>query len=223
MSGKLFVVATPIGNLSDITFRAIETLKSVDLIACEDTRVTIKLLNHFEIKKELISYHQHSGVSKIEKLIGLLKDGKNIAMVSDAGTPGLSDPGSQLLSACYENEIEIVTIPGPSTLTAILSVCDFPMHEFIFMGFIPQKKGRQTKIAEIVAEERPIVFFESVYRIKKVLSELEEKGINRRVLIGRELTKKFETLYHGSISEIKDKITEKGEFVVILEGKNGKK
>ena len=214
---QLYVVATPIGNLSDITLRALEVLKSVDYIACEDTRVSLKLLSFYNIKKDLISYHQHSNKSKIEKIIKLILSGKKIAMISDAGTPGLSDPGSKLLRAAYDNSIKVVPIPGPSTLSAILSVADFNIHEFVFLGFMPHKKGRQTKLKEIAQEQRAIVIFESVYRIKKLLGELLDFLGDRQIIIGRELTKKFETIYHGKISEILPILIEKGEFVIIIE------
>lgn len=220
---KLYVVATPIGNLEDITLRALDTLKNVDVIACEDTRVTSKLLARHEIKKELISYHQHSKVSKIDKIIEIIKQGKSVALVSDAGTPGISDPGSELLKEAYKNDIEVEVIPGPSAITAALSLCDFNTHEFIFYGFLPHKKGRQTKFKEIANEKKAIILYESVHRIKKLLAELLEFAGDRQIFIGRELTKKFETVYRGKISEVKDKIIEKGEFVVILEGKDGKR
>ena len=210
MSGKLYIVATPIGNLGDITLRALETLKAVDLIACEDTRVTFKLLARYEIKKELISYHQHSGKFKVDKLLSLLKDGKSVALVSDAGTPGMSDPGKELVRSALNSDIEVVPIPGTSTLATFLSVSAFNLHEFLFIGFMPHKKGRQTKLKQIAMENRPVILFESVYRIKKLLSEILEFCGDREVEIGRELTKKFETIYRGKISEITDKIVEKG-------------
>lgn len=222
MSGKLFIVATPIGNLSDITLRALETLKTVDVIACEDTRVTSKLLARYEIKKELISYHQHSNSFKVDKLLSLLGGGKDVALVSDAGTPGMSDPGRELVKKVVEAGVEIVPIPGPSTLATILSVSDMHMHEFVFLGFMPQKKGRQTKLKQIASETRPVILFESVHRIQKLLNEVLEFCGDRYVNIGRELTKQFETVYRGKISEVSNKITEKGEFVVIIEGNHAR-
>ncbi|MDD3481059.1 MAG: 16S rRNA (cytidine(1402)-2'-O)-methyltransferase [Patescibacteria group bacterium] len=220
MSGKLYIVATPIGNLGDITLRAIETLKSVDVIACEDTRVTSKLLARHEIKKTLISYHQHSKAGRIDEIVRRLLAGDDIALVSDAGTPGMSDPGKSLIEKAIKEDIEIVPVPGPSTLATILSVSAFNLHEFVFLGFMPSKKGRQTKLKEIAGEKRPVILFESVHRIKKLMSELLEFVGDREIEVGRELTKKFETIYRGKISEVKDKIVEKGEFVVIIEGKN---
>ncbi len=222
MNGTLYIVATPIGNLGDITFRAIEVLKSADLIACEDTRVTAKLLLRYEIKKELISYHQHSKITKIDKLMNLLKSGKSLALVSDAGTPGISDPGGQLVSEAEREGVKIEIIPGPSALAAALSGCPFKVSEFIFYGFLPHKKGRQTKLKEMEDWKRAIVLYESVHRIKKLLSEITEYLGDREICVFRELTKIHETIYYGKISEITDKIVEKGEFVVIIKGKDGK-
>jgi len=221
--GKLYIVGTPIGNLGDITLRALETLKKVDLIACEDTRVTSKLLARYEIKKRLISYHQHSDKFRVDKLLGLLKDGKNVALVTDAGTPGVSDPGNQLVALAYEDNIEIEVIPGPSALATALSTCHFSVQEFVFYGFLPQKKGRQTKLKEIAAEKKPVILYESVYRIKKLLNEITEYRGDTEVCVCRELTKIHQTIYRGKISEITSKIIEKGEFVVIIKGADGKK
>lgn len=222
MSGKLYIVATPIGNLSDITLRAIEILKSVDVIACEDTRVTGKLLARYEIKKELISVHQHSNESKVCKVIKFLKEGKNIALVTDAGTPGLSDPGNQLIEAISKEDIQIEVIPGPSALAAALSVCHFSVQQFVFYGFLPQKKGRQTQLRAIGEEPMVVILYESVYRIKKLLNELLEFAGDREVCICRELTKIHETIYRGKISSVLPVVVEKGEFVVIIKGEHGK-
>lgn len=193
------------------------------MIACEDTRVTSKLLARYEIKKTLISYHQHSNKFKVDKLLSLLSDGNDIAMVSDAGTPGMSDPGKRLVEAALCESVEVIPIPGPSTLAAILSVSAFDMHEFIFLGFMPHKKGRQTKLKEIAQEKRAVVLFESVHRIKKLMKEMLEFCGDREVEVGRELTKKFETIYRGKVSEVQGQIIEKGEFVVIIKGNDGKK
>jgi 16S rRNA (cytidine1402-2'-O)-methyltransferase len=219
----LFVVATPIGNLSDMTFRAVDTLRKVDIIACEDTRQTLKLLNHFEIKKRLVSYHQHSKIGKIEELIHELEQGKEVALVTDAGTPGISDPGGILVEEARKKGIKVEVIPGPSAATAALSISGFDTKEFVFIGFLPQKKGRQTLLKAISRETKAVVIFESPFRIKKLLNELLEFVGDREVFVARELTKKFEETYKGKISEITPKISEKGEFVVIL-GKetNGK-
>lgn len=218
MSGKLYIVATPIGNLSDITFRALETLKSIDMIACEDTRVTLKLLARYEIQKPLISYFQHSKVSKLDKLLSLLREGRDIALVTDAGTPGISDPGQRLIEEAARAKIEVVPIPGPSAVAAALSVSGFPTDEFVFAGFLPHKKGRQTKLKELAGENRAVVLYESPYRIKKLLSELLEFCGDREICVCRELTKKFEEIYRGKISEVLPKVKEKGEFVVIFKG-----
>jgi 16S rRNA (cytidine1402-2'-O)-methyltransferase len=217
--GKLYIVSTPIGNLSDITLRALETLRSVDVVACADTRHTLGLLNHFEIKKSLVSYHQHSGQFKVDKVIKFIKDeGKNVALVSDAGTPGISDPGEMLIKASLESDIEVVVIPGVSAAITALSISGLNTNEFVFIGFLPHKKGRQTKLKQVAAEKRTLIIYESPYRIKKLLNELLEFCGDRQVCVSRELTKKFEENYRGKISEVIDKVKEKGEFVVIMEG-----
>ncbi|MFA5022140.1 MAG: 16S rRNA (cytidine(1402)-2'-O)-methyltransferase [Patescibacteria group bacterium] len=219
---KLFVVATPIGNLEDITLRALRILKEVDLIACEDTRVTKKILDHYRINKPTISYHQHSQVGKIDFLIYKIKEGKNIALVSDAGTPGISDPGGLLVKAAFDQGVMVESVPGPSALAAALSVAGLPLDRFFFLGFLPHKKGRETLLKEIVSLKYPAVFYESVHRIEKTLGQLYEFGLNREVVLCRELTKKFETVYRGSVKEVLAKLTAdmvKGEFVVIVSGK----
>jgi 16S rRNA (cytidine1402-2'-O)-methyltransferase len=222
MKGKLYIVATPIGNLSDITLRAIETLKTVDMIACEDTRHTLGLLNHLSIKKPLTSYHKFSKLTKVDSIIEDLLNGKSIALVSDAGTPAISDPGQPLVSRAIDAGIEVITIPGPSAVIAGLSISGLDTSEFVFIGFLPHKQGRQTKLKEIAEEKRTIVLYESPYRIKKLLLELETACGDREIVIARELTKMYETIYRGKISEIKDVVKEKGEFVVIIKGTNGK-
>lgn len=214
--GILYVVATPIGNLKDITLRALEILKSVDLIACEDTRVAAKLLARYEIKKSLISYHQHSKLQKIDFLISELKDNKNIALVSDAGTPDIDDPGSVLINEAYKNKIKVLTIPGPNALGAALAICGFTANNFLFLGFLPKKKGRQTLFESLQKEKRLIVFYESPYRIKKTLSDFLKYLGDREVCVCREMTKMFEEVNRGKISRIMDKVKEKGEFVVII-------
>jgi len=219
---KLYVVSTPIGNLGDITLRALETLKSVDMIACEDTRHTLGLLNHFEIKKPLISYHQHSKDSKIEQIISTILEGGNVAIVTDAGTPGVSDPGEFLIRSAIENKIEVEPIPGVSAAITALSISGLSTDEFVFIGFLPHKKGRQTKLKELATINRTIILYESPFRIAKLLNELLEFVGDRRVAVCRELTKKFEQTYRGKISEVLPEIKEKGEFVVIIEGNNEK-
>lgn len=218
--GNLYTIATPIGNLDDITFRAINTLKEVDVIACEDTRHTLKLLNHYEINKPLVSYHQHSKVSKIDHLIEDLKSGKNIAIVTDAGTPGISDPGQVLISKAVEEGIKVIPIPGPSAVITALSAAGVPTDSFVFLGFLPHKKGRKTLIESLKEEKRTIVFYESPHRIEKLLGELKEVLGNRQIVVARELTKMFEEILKGTVEEVQGRLkTIKGEFVVIISAK----
>jgi 16S rRNA (cytidine1402-2'-O)-methyltransferase len=228
--GKLYIVATPIGNLEDITLRAIRILKEVDLILCEDTRETGKLLKHYDIPKKeggLWSYHAQSKLEKIDEIIQILKEGKNIALVSDAGTPTISDPGSLLVQKIREeinkneSEIEIIAIPGASALTATWSIAGITGGEFVFLGFLPHKKGRETLFKEMAIAERPYVFYESPHRILKALESLVTFAPNKKVFIGRELTKMFEETISGSPKEalehfIKNPIKVRGEFVVIV-------
>jgi len=226
----LSIVATPIGNLEDISLRALRVFKEVDLILCEDTRVARKLLTHYEIGTPLLSYHQHSGVLKIEKIIKELRSGKNIALISDAGTPGISDPGAMLISSIRKElpEIEIVAIPGPSALGAALSLAGIGFDRFIFWGFLPHKKGRQTLVTSIVLSDLPYVLYESKHRIIKLLKELalksEEFKKEKEVLVFREITKMHESYYQGTASEILETLNSdannlKGEFVVMVKNK----
>jgi len=215
---KLYIIATPIGNLNDITLRALEALKSVDLILCEDMRVAQKLLNHFEIKKPLQSYHQHSDLRKIDYIVGILKEGKDIALISDSGTPGISDPGNQLIQFLitkYKLQTTIIPVPGPSAITAIASIAGISMDKFLFLGFPPHKKGRQTTFKEISESKYPVIIYESVHRIIKTLKELQAL-YDFDIVVGRELTKKFETIYRGKISEVINQIEPRGEFVIII-------
>jgi len=225
-SGILWVVATPIGNLADISTRALEILRTVDYIACEDTRVTSKLLAHYEIRKSLLTYFQHSKLSQVSKIISLLEGGKSIAVVTDAGTPGLADPGGKLITEVAQKNIKVIPIPGPSAITTALSVSGLQADEFHFYGFLPHKKGRQTKLKEVVASTVTSVLYESVHRIEKLLKQLIEFGIEyRQVVVARELTKKFETIYRGTAEDVLRELQEdkvKGEFVIIIE-KNGKR
>ncbi|MCL5407522.1 MAG: 16S rRNA (cytidine(1402)-2'-O)-methyltransferase [Patescibacteria group bacterium] len=214
--GTLYVVATPIGNLEDITLRALRILKEVDLIACEDTRHTGILLKHFEIQKTLISFHQHSQLQKIQFLIAELESGKDIALVTDAGTPGISDPAGVLIEVAIKSKIEIVPVSGVSSLTTLISMTDKPLDRFLFLGFLPKKKGRQTLLKNISKLDFPIVFFESPNRILKTLEELKEVLGDHSVVIGRELTKKFEEIYRGKISEVLLNIRPQGEFVILI-------
>lgn len=219
-TGQLFIVATPIGNLGDITARALETLRAVDLVLCEDTRVTKNLLNYFKIATPTMSYHHHSGQAKISEIKKLLGEGKNLALVTDAGTPGISDPGNYLISQITNNsqQITIIPVPGSSALIAALSISGFPTDKFLFLGFPPHKKGRQTFFKNVAETNYTVVFFESSHRIKKCLAELGAVlDANRKMCVCRELTKKFESIYRGTISEILEmNVSEKGEFVVVI-------
>jgi len=214
------MVATPIGNLKDITLRAFEVLRGADLIVCEDTRVTSKLLTGHEIRKPLMSLHEHSGDAALAKIIKVVEEGKDVAYVSDAGTPGLNDPGGKLVEAAFAAGIKVEPIPGASALTAAISVCGFPMDEFVYLGFVPHKKGRQTMLTEIAADKRPCVMLESTHRIQKTLEALAGVLDERRLIfIGRELTKMHETLYRGTCREVMDqlaKTSSKGEFTLIV-------
>jgi 16S rRNA (cytidine1402-2'-O)-methyltransferase len=221
---KFYVVATPIGNLGDITFRAIETLKNVDLILCEDTRVTKNLLNKYGINKPTMSYHAQSKLSKTDKIFALLEEGKNLALVSDAGTPGISDPGAMLVSQIKNHEslnVEVIPIPGATALITALSASGLPTHEFTFLGFLPHKKGRETLFKEISVSKRTMVFYESPHRILKTLESLEKFCPDKKVCIARELTKIYEEFKTGTPAEVLDYLTknpvkQKGEFTVLV-------
>ena len=221
----LYIIATPIGNLEDLSFRALRILKEVDLILCEDTRVTKKLLSHYKISKPTISYHQHSKLTKIEHILEQLKKGKNLALVSDAGTPCISDPGAKLIDYLVKEQpdLKIIPIPGPSALISALSISGFSVDKFIFLGFPPAKKKRKKFFQEVSNMKKTVVFYESIHRIKKTLEELKNALENeRRIVVCRELTKKFETVYRGNIEEIIEQINLlpkeefKGEFVVVI-------
>jgi len=220
---NFYIVSTPIGNLKDITLRAIDTLKEVDVILCEDTRVTAKLLNAYDIKKPMQSYHKFSKLSKIDHILDLLEDGKNLALVSDAGTPTISDPGSHLVSEIvkkFGDEAKIIPIPGASAVLAALSVSGFFSDRFKFLGFPPHKKGRKTFFENIAEEKDVVVFYESKHRIKKCLESLAENIGDRQVVLCRELTKQFETIYRGTAKEVLEKLESDkalGEFVVVID------
>jgi len=217
--GTLFVVATPIGNLEDITQRGLRILKEVNLIACEDTRITKRLLNRYQIDTQTVSYHQHSKIGKIDFLIEKLKSGNDIAVVSDAGTPGISDPGGLLVQAAANEGIKVESVPGPSAVIAALSISGLPTDRFLFLGFLPHKKGRETLIKEIIASKYLVVFYESVHRIIKALEQLSEAKLEREIVVCRELTKKFETVYRGKVDDVLKELQAdevKGEFVVII-------
>lgn len=223
MKGTLFIIATPIGNLGDITFRAIDVLKSVDLVLCEDTRQTKKLLDYYKIQKPAISYHQHSKLKKVDYIVNELKAGKNIALVSDAGTPGISDPGNKLVDAAVREGILVVPIPGPSAVIAALSISGFSTDSFVFYGFMPHKKGKETLIKKIAGNEIVSIFYESTHRIVRTLEKMKSfLEPQRQVVICRELTKMFETIYRGSVEEVLEKLQKDkvlGEFVVIVRSK----
>ena len=220
----LYVVATPIGNLSDITLRALEILRSVDYVACEDTRVAKKLLNHHKISKPLLSFHHHSPEKKFSEIADLLKQGKSIALASDAGTPGISDPGGRLIEYLIKepgNSVKICPIPGPAAFVAALSVSGFPAEEFAFFGFPPHKKGRQTFFKRVAQIKNTVVFYESPHRILKALELLKSECPQRPIVICRELTKIYEETVRGAAEEIlqyyqahPEKV--RGEFVVVL-------
>jgi len=247
---NLYIVATPIGNLEDITLRALRILREVDFIICEDTRVTAKLLARYDIKKELISYHHHSKLDKINYIIDRLEKGEIAALCSDAGTPGISDPGGILvreilkrtpsnsplaggeqkkskegyLTAYGGRIVEIIPIPGPCAFTALASISGIAMDKFIFMGFPPHKKGRKTFFEKMLVCDAPVMFYESCHRIVKALNDIKNVSLNKnsiQLIVGRELTKKFESVYRGDTEEIvveleNNKKNLKGEFVVIL-------
>lgn len=219
---KFYVVATPIGNMGDITLRAIETLKSVDLVLCEDTRTTKKLFDKYDIHTPSMSYHAKSKLSKIDKIIELLIKGENLALVSDAGTPTISDPGALLISKIKEIEnVEVIPIPGASAVIAALSASGSPTHEFTFLGFLPHKKGRETLFKEIAQSNRTMIFYESTHRILKTLESLSEFCPEKKVCVAREITKVYEEFKTGSPDELleyfqKNPIKQKGEFTVIV-------
>ncbi|MES2223347.1 MAG: 16S rRNA (cytidine(1402)-2'-O)-methyltransferase [Patescibacteria group bacterium] len=223
---SLYIIATPIGNLEDITLRAIRILKEVDLVLCEDTRETRKLLNHYEIKTMTQSYHAQSKLSKIDSIIAMLRDGRNIALVSDAGTPAVSDPGSLLVKKVREElpEMPILSVPGPSALTSAFSTSGIVGGEFTFLGFLPHKKGRETLFKEIAASERPYIFYESPHRLMKTLESLVKFAPERQVQVAKEITKIFEQYVLGTPVEVLEYFTKnndkvRGEFVVIVYNK----
>ena len=221
LAGRLFVVATPIGNLSDITFRAIEILKSVDFIAAEDTRTSFVLLKHYGVSKPMLSFHSYSGANRTNEIVQRITQGESAALITDAGTPGISDPGYTLVRDAVQAGVDVVPIPGPTAFVAALSASVLRTDRFIFEGFLPLKKGRQKKLQYLSTEPRTIVFYESPHRIEKTLQDLLKYFGDRRCVVGRELTKIHETFYRGSFSEVLKSISpseKRGEFVVIVEG-----
>ena len=220
MSGKLYLVATPIGNLEDITLRALRILKEVDLIAAEDTRNTLKLLNHFEISKPLISYHRHNEEIKVDSLIEKIKNGENIAVVSDAGTPGISDPGEVIAKEAIKNNIEVIPIPGACAAINALIASGLDTTEFSFFGFLPlNKKLRKEKLIEIKDETKTCVIYEAPHKLKNTLQDLKEIVENRKIVLAREITKIHEEFIRGNIEEIISKSENlKGEMIILIEG-----
>ena len=220
---KLYIIPTPIGNLKDITLRSIELLNQVDLILAEDTRVSKKLLSHFKINTKLISYHQFNEHKELDKIIGKLKLGNNIALISDAGTPSISDPGFLLVRECLKNKISVETLPGPTALIPALVNSGLASERFVFEGFLPVKKGRLTRLKKLLDEERTMIFYESPHRIIKTLTSfIEFFSTERSVSVSREITKLYEETQRGSLKEMLEYFTQKkikGEFVIVLEGK----
>ncbi|MDR3593311.1 16S rRNA (cytidine(1402)-2'-O)-methyltransferase [Clostridium sp.] len=222
-SGKLYLVPTPIGNLKDITLRALETLREVDIIAAEDTRQTLKLLNHFEIKKSLISYHKFNEQNKSDTIINLLIEGKDVAVVSDAGTPGISDPGSVIVERCIKENIHFEVLPGATAITTALVYSGLDTTKFLFRGFLPREnKERKNITKELLQSQETIIFYEAPHRLIDTLTFLLETFGDRRIAVCRELTKIYEEIYRGALKEAVEYFVEnkpRGEFVLVLEGK----
>jgi 16S rRNA (cytidine1402-2'-O)-methyltransferase len=220
---RLYIVPTPIGNLEDITLRALRILKEADLILAEDTRTTGVLLKHFQIENKLMSYHSHNEHQVLQKIISLLQEEKSIALVTDAGTPGISDPGFLLIRECVRNQIPVEALPGATAFVPALLKSGLPCDEFVYTGFLPQKKGRQTAVQQIASDPRTTVLYESPHRLIKLLEQLLEFcGPDRQISVSRELTKKFEDTINGTVAELLLHFTQhepRGEFVVVVEGK----
>ena len=224
MAGKLYLCATPIGNLEDMTYRVVRTLQEVDLIAAEDTRNSIKLLNHFEIKTPMTSYHEHNKIEKGKKLIEKLQDGVNIALITDAGTPGISDPGEELVKMCYEAGIEVTSLPGAAACITALTLSGLSTRRFAFEAFLPtDKKERQAVLRELEDETRTIIMYEAPHRLLKTMQELFDNLGNRRITVCRELTKKHETTFVTTLGEAiqyYEMNEPKGECVLVIKGKS---
>ena len=221
---KLYIVPTPIGNLDDITIRAVQVLKKVDLILCEDTRRSKKLLNHLGIKSQLRSHHKFNEHSEVEYIVKKIKEDRNVAVISDAGTPGISDPGFLIVRTCLENEIEVECLPGPTALIPALMVSGISSDKFIFEGFLPIKKGRKTKLSMLALEKRTMIFYESPHKLIRTFLDFENSfGPKRKVSVSRELTKLYEETIRGTVEEIKEIYKNKkpkGEYVIVVEGKD---
>lgn len=224
MAGKLYLCATPIGNLEDITFRVLRTLKEVDLIAAEDTRNSIKLLNHFEIKTPMTSYHEYNKIEKAYQLVDKMREGKNIALITDAGTPGISDPGEDLVRICYEEGIEVTSLPGPAACITALTMSGLPTRRFAFEAFLPRdKKERALVLEQLKNETRTIILYEAPHHLIKTLEELHGVLGNRKIAVCRELTKRYEEKTLSTIEDMLNFYKEnepRGEYVLVLEGKS---
>ncbi|HEX9656941.1 MAG TPA: 16S rRNA (cytidine(1402)-2'-O)-methyltransferase [Bacteroidota bacterium] len=221
--GVLYVVSTPIGNLEDISQRAIRILKDVDIVAAEDTRTTGRLLKHLGLTKKLLSYHNYNEARRAPQLLALLNGGKSIGLVTDAGTPGISDPAFEILRLVIENGITVVPIPGANAVLPALVVSGLPLHRFVFEGFLPVKKGRATRLERLKTEERTIVLYESPHRIVKTVNDIRTVLGERRITVARELTKKFEEVVRGTVSEVLTHLESKGpkgEYVIVIAGVN---
>lgn len=222
MSGKIYLVATPIGNLEDITLRAIRILKESDIVVCEDTRQTLKLLNHLQISKPMICFHRHSTEGRLEEIIKKVKSGKNIAYASDAGTPVISDPGEEIVKRAIEEKIEIVPIPGPCALIAALITSGIDAKEFTFLGFLPlNKKSRKEKLNDIKNARKTTILYEAPHKLKETLNDLKEITEKREIVLAREITKIHEEYISGTAEELIEKVPEpKGEFVIVIDKNN---
>lgn len=224
MPGKLYVVPTPVGNLEDMTFRAIRILKEVELVLAEDTRTSKNLLRHFDIQTALQAYHMHNEHKAVESIIEKLLSGAQLALVSDAGTPGISDPGFLLIRSCIENDIEVECLPGATAFVPALVVSGLPTDAFVFEGFLPHLKGRQKKLSKILEHECTVVVYESPYRVVKLLEQLNDAGAGQRKIASvREISKKFESVVRGTVEEVLNHFKQqepKGEFVFVLESKS---
>ena len=219
MDSNLYIVSTPIGNLKDVSYRAIHILTEVNIIACEDTRITARLLSHYKIKNKMVVYNDYNSQRKVDELINLLKSGNSLALVSDAGTPCISDPGYRLVNAAHHESINVVSIPGPSSVHAALSISGLPTDNYFFQGFLPKKKGRKTKFEDLRKLNCTIVIFESPKRVKKTLLHIYEELGNRVVSVSKEITKIYETVYVDEIEniiEVFSSINPKGEYVILV-------
>ncbi len=221
----LYLVPTPIGNLEDITLRALRVLKEADLILCEDTRTSSKLLQHYDIRRPVQSHHQHNEHRTVEDIAARIESGQTVALITDAGTPGISDPGFLLVRACVKAGVHVECLPGATAFVPALVQSGLPCDQFVFAGFLPQKKGRQTRLRELAAQDRTIVLYESPFRLVKALGELAEHfGENRQAAVCRELTKMFEETFRGTLAQAKahfEAKTVKGEIVIVVSGNNG--